>query len=282
MVRRVLTCPDSYFTPFVLPGAGTFQDGGLTYNNPASIAIRETAVLFPEAPEPSLVVSLGTGSAHPETGVESEPTMWATVWGKSFPSRLFRAFWKQGDADAAWKQLLRQPPTRGLGAYFRFDLRFGPASPALNDVRSMAEVAQRARETALESRDLPRLASQLRAELFIFELDGLPRRLRSGAYQCTGHLACRLPTGTAAHEAFMLQLAQHSASFQCQERVLSSRFPVDGVARCASDFHQTVAIQVPTRHDEFHIVLREGSSRLLAEPTTSKCATAAGIKDRAQ
>jgi hypothetical protein len=267
----VLTCWGSYFTPYFLPGAGTFQDGGLTYNNPASIAIRETAALFPAAPEPSLVLSLGTGSTQPETDAGSEPTttsepapvwstMWATAWGKSFPSRLFRAFWKQGDADAAWKHLLRQPPTRERGGYFRFDLRFGSASPALDDVRSMAEVAERARETAIQSPDLPRLAGQLRAELFVFELDSLPHRLRNGAYQCSGHLVCRLPPGTAAYETFMNQLAQCSASFQCQERILPGRFPAPGAMIGEGRFHQPITIQVPTRQDEFHITLHEGPS----------------------
>jgi hypothetical protein len=56
----------SYFSSYRLPGTDVaYQDGGLTFNNPAQIALKEVAAVFPSAPRPSIVVSLGTGSAGP-------------------------------------------------------------------------------------------------------------------------------------------------------------------------------------------------------------------------
>ncbi|KJZ68128.1 hypothetical protein HIM_12483 [Hirsutella minnesotensis 3608] len=56
----------SYFPQREIEGVGTFQDGGLTFfNNPAAIAMDEASVVFPSQGEPSVVVSLGTGSSQP-------------------------------------------------------------------------------------------------------------------------------------------------------------------------------------------------------------------------
>lgn len=270
-LRLMLIALDSYFTPHCLDGVGTFQDGGLTYNNPASIAIRETAALFPTAPEPSIVVSLGTGYTRPEPGSELKvTTMWTAIWEKSFPSRLFRAFWKQGDSDAAWNHLISHPQKRGTGEYCRFDIGFESTPPALDDVHSMLSVARIAREAAFRSPDMERLAHRIRAELFLFELDALPRRLKNGAYYCEGHLICRLGSDTVEYETLISQLAQCSAWFQCQERPLPGRLPHADPMMNETHFYHAVTFQVSDRQDEFSITLNEGkfTSHISGSPFT--------------
>lgn len=252
----MLTNLASYFTPHHLHGVGTFQDGGLTFNNPASIAVRETAALFPAAPKPSIVVSLGTGFACTEA--PPERTGWHQVWEESFPSRLFRAFWKHGDSNVAWKHLLTQPMSQAKEKYFRFDVQFESAPPALDDVAGMSTIARIARESTAQCPAMERLAKSIRAELFVFELDCKPRRLRNGVYLCTGHIYCRLQAGTTENIAFMEQLTQSAAFFQYQAKRLPISFASSSCK--ATQFCQKITFRVPRRHDEFHITLQEGSS----------------------
>jgi hypothetical protein len=73
------------------------------------------------------------------------------MWEHLFPARLFRAFWRQGSADTAWKHLMSQEEDRSHGAYFRFDVECDGVQLALDDVASMPHVAQMARDSALGS-----------------------------------------------------------------------------------------------------------------------------------
>ncbi|KAH7009108.1 acyl transferase/acyl hydrolase/lysophospholipase [Microdochium trichocladiopsis] len=61
-ILRCSTAAPYYFPARHVDGLERYQDGGLMYNNPASVAIREVAAMFPTARKPSTLVSLGTGS----------------------------------------------------------------------------------------------------------------------------------------------------------------------------------------------------------------------------
>ncbi|MDA4133195.1 MAG: hypothetical protein OK454_08755, partial [Thaumarchaeota archaeon] len=50
----------SYFKPKYLPAYGTFQDGGLKYNNPVRPGLREVRRIWEDA-DCDLVLSIGTG-----------------------------------------------------------------------------------------------------------------------------------------------------------------------------------------------------------------------------
>jgi hypothetical protein len=250
----MLTSSVSYFTAHHIPGAGTFQDGGLSYNNPAPIAIKEAAALFPASPSPSIVVSLGTGSAdvsHPSSsGV-------ATAWEHSFPVRLFRAFWKQTDANKAWEHLLGQCGGQSSGEYFRFDIRNDVAQPSLDDVDSMPRVAEMARDSARRSSTVERAARCVRAELFFFELSAAPIHLKNGAYRCTGNVFCRLRGGTDELHVLLQQLAESAACLQCQEQVVPDAFGPAQQARNHVSFCQPIVFLVTSRSSPFSITLHE-------------------------
>lgn len=214
-------------------------------------------------PGPSIVASLGTGSTeHRENGT----SRFAAAWEDSYPARLIRASLKHGDSDAAWKGLVTRRPAQRQAAYVRFDIRLDEAPSALDDVDNMDLVAQIARDTALNSRQVALLARCIRAELFVFELDATrPPRLKGGAYRCIGHIYCRLRAGTVKFATFMRQLAQRSAVFQCQGRPLPSGsaflLPASGTADDDdANFCQTVVFQVSSRHALCRIALQEAPS----------------------
>lgn len=258
----------SYFTPHCIKNVGTFQDGGLTFNNPAAIAMNETAALFPTAPKPSIVVSLGTGSVPPK---RTESSASGNMLRNTFAARLFRAFWKQSDSGAAWRQLLSHHNDADGQGYYRFDIEFDAKQPALDDVSSMAEIGRMAREASLGSCLMRRLAKQIRAELFIFALDECePPQFVSGVLECVGNISCRLKPGSAGFLALMAQLSDGSASFMCQGDAVTACFgKYRDNEKCAA-FSQTVRFQVPNRQQPFQISLQEGSSasNISASPFT--------------
>lgn len=223
----------------------------MTFNNPSSIAVNEVKELFPITPEPSIVVSLGTGSRSSKNYSEGRG-----LGKNSFPARLFRAFSRQGDAAAAWEHLLEHQRVEATGKFFRFDVEFGEDAPALDDVKGMGEVARMARECALGSREMERLAKCFRAQLFVFELSpSCPPKYVSGAYQCTGYVSCRFRAGTPEFNTFVGQLKCSSAMLRCRRRALY-KFSMDSW-ESPDNIFVPVALQVPSRQFEFEISLQE-------------------------
>ncbi|KAK1483983.1 hypothetical protein CABS01_17221, partial [Colletotrichum abscissum] len=118
-------CGFRYFTPWSIDGLGTFQDGGLVVNNPSSIALQEVAFLFPEAPYPSLLASLGTGSSSSSSG---------GGWWDCFLFRLTRVFRNRNKND--WRRVVAQKKVGQSGEFFRFDVEFDGSEPPLDSLSS--------------------------------------------------------------------------------------------------------------------------------------------------
>ncbi|EHK19887.1 uncharacterized protein TRIVIDRAFT_123114, partial [Trichoderma virens Gv29-8] len=244
----------NYFTPHHIDGIGTFQDGGLTFNNPAPIALKEAAALFPATPEPSIVASFGTGTTRTN---HRGPLAW---WKELYPARLARAVRKHWDSDNAWKQLMSHQKAGGRGEFFRFDVEFKSQLPALDNVSSINEVAGIAREAALGSAAMKQLGSCHRAELFFFELDVTrPPCFVNGVYECVGHIQCRLRAGTVEFDTFMDQLRHGSASFKCQGRTQSGSFQRAGRIGTYGNFRQEIAFFISSQQQRLEISLVEGN-----------------------
>ncbi|KAJ2977353.1 hypothetical protein NQ176_g4420 [Zarea fungicola] len=255
-ILRCCTAAPYYFTPHHIAGTGTFQYGGLAFNNPAAIALKEAGALYPTSTEPSIIVSLGTGSSG-----EKRSTNGASLWHGLFPARLFRAFWRQSDCAAAWDQLLSHQKLDKRGDFFRFDIRFGEDQPALDDVGSMREVARMACESALASAEMSRLAKYLRAALFFLELDvGFPLIMRCGTYHCTGKLKCRLRAGSEELHVFLTQLHHSTAIFKCQGQTLLTMSSGREGSFDMTQFEKEVALEVPSLQHAFAITLDEEST----------------------
>lgn len=239
---------NSYFTPYRIDGVGTFQDGGLTFNNPTSIGVKEASALFPAAGKPSIVASFGTGFERRRHDS-----------GARFPVRLFQA---------ACKQMVQRQEVDERGEVFRFDVEFDGRQPPLDDVSHMDETARLAREATLGSAAMQQLARRIRAELFLFELDpARPPRFANGAYDCFGRISCRLRAGTVGLAAFMGQLHRSGALFRCHGRSLPSSFrDGDGIAP-DGNFCQEVTFHVAGRRDPFDIQLCEAPG----DPDTTAC-----------
>ncbi|CAM1503442.1 Fc.00g082180.m01.CDS01 [Cosmosporella sp. VM-42] len=271
-ILRCGTAAPYFFPLFYIEGEG-FQDGGLTYNNPAPIAIDEVAALYPSTPDPSIVVSLGTGTPHQEqTGASKARPSWAD-W---FPVRIFRVFCGQNDCNKAWNQLLSHKKGRQRGDFFRFDVEFSGDQPLLDDLSCLDDITKATREAVLSSDAMDQLARCIRAEYFLFELDpASPPTWVNGAHECVGHITCRLRAPTLEYKTFMEQLDRCGASFRCRGRSVSGDF--HGFRKDLSDsddnsendgndndsnhgnFYTQVRFRVPSRHEPIHILLWEES-----------------------
>lgn len=208
--------------------------------------------MSPDATEPSLVVSLGTGSST--SGPKSESSGFLV---DKFPFRLSRALWRQTSSQTAWNHLLGHQRADGHTNFFRFDIEFGEKEPLLDEVDKMDYVRQTACKTMTSSPNLHRLSRHLRAELFFLEIDdSLPPYFSNGAYRCVGQISCRLRAMTPEYEDFMKQLCRQEASFRLGGQVLAIT-PEDTHA----NFSLGVRFSLPSLKHSFAIKLAgEGSS----------------------
>ncbi|KAL5585793.1 hypothetical protein FOVSG1_013485 [Fusarium oxysporum f. sp. vasinfectum] len=248
-VLRCATAAPYYFKPARIGDLGVFQDGGLAVNNPVCIAIREATLLSPDMAEPSVVVSLGTGSASDDDNGPSG------ILSEKFLPRLSRALWKQTGSKVTWSHLLSHQRADSDTKLFRFDVDFMGEEPLLDEVSMVERVRQTAHDTATRSSSLRRLCRHLRAELFLFELDELhPPYFLRGAYQCAGRIICRLRAHTPEYKGFIRQLCEREAAFRVGAQFL--RITHENIN---TDLCFKVNFAVPTLSSSISIALLEGA-----------------------
>ncbi|KAI1839796.1 hypothetical protein JX266_013990, partial [Neoarthrinium moseri] len=253
-IVRCSTAAPYYFKPRHIMGLGTFQDGGLMLNNPASIALEETTAIFPLSAEPSLVVSLGTGSAKPRSPTTVDPPHF---FHDSFPARVYRAFWNSSSSRRAWQQLMNHKKLGDSSEFFRFDLEFEGNGPGLDNVSEMEEVGRLARESIETSPTLPKLVQHIRAQLFVFELSSTPITYCDGRLQCRGPILCRLAFSTKELKVFLSQLQNKSASLRIINKALPHCFQDPIPQQAGIGFCMEVQFTVASRTEPFSIVLCE-------------------------
>ncbi|KAK2729308.1 hypothetical protein CKAH01_10257 [Colletotrichum kahawae] len=236
-----------YFTPWSIDGLGTFQDGGLVVNNPSAIALQEVGSIFPEAPDPSLLVSVGTGSsARVSDG----------GWRDCFPLRLARAFLNRDKN--AWQRVVAQKKVGRSGEFFRFDVEFDGPEPPLDCLSSFDDPE---RDDACTFQGLPalrRLVLCARAELFLFELRASqPYVFSDGGYECCGHIRCRLAAGSESLTEFMRQLARSKARFRVGGHEVEGDFASYPTAFPGGHFRLEVKFRVTSLQESLSVCLWE-------------------------
>lgn len=222
-------------------------------NDPIDIAMEEIKALFPFAMEPSITVSIGTGSSrNPNDALQMSISTWRDLifpWRNTFFFRLARVL--------IASMSKRRSRGGGKGEYFRFDIGFDGKEPRLDDISKMHELKAMVRSAIQKSTDIDRLARCMIAELFLFELESIPKLL-NGRYSCIGHITCRLRSGTVEFKALMHQLSRSSARFLLGNRPLSGSIEDRRSIDSARNFRKMVSFEVPTRQHSVPIRLREG------------------------
>ncbi len=210
--------------------------------------------MYPSIDEPSLVVSLGTGSSRPSDIPRMSPSR--GILQDGFIARLLRAFKLSFGSIRGHKFRSRRREGR-KEQYFRFDMEFDGPEPALDDTTKMQELKSAARAAIYGSKELKRLARCIVAELFVFVLDHDPLK-ENGKYLCTGRILCRRRANHHAFNGLMEQLAKKSIKFLVEGR------PLEGLIDNSwldpkGNFSKRVSIELVDRRSTFTIQLREGN-----------------------
>ena len=216
--------------------------------------MEEAAVIYPSIDEPSLVVSLGTGSSRPSDIPRMSPSR--GILQDGFIARLLRAFKLSFGSIRGHKFRSRRREGR-KEQYFRFDMEFDGPEPALDDTTKMQELKSAARAAIHGSKELKRLARCIVAELFVFVLDHDPLK-ENGKYLCTGRILCRRRANHHAFNSLMEQLSKKSIKFLVEGR------PLEGLIDNSwldpkGNFSKRVSIELVDRRSTFTIQLREGN-----------------------
>lgn len=166
--------------------------------------------MYPLANEPTLIVSLGTGSTQEANTPRILPTY--RLFRDRFLPRLFRAF-KQllSTIGGEYKFQSRQREGR-KERYFRFNIEFNSPKPGLDNTTKMQELKLATQSTIKRSEALDRLSRCIVAKLFIFKLDYvLLKEYRKYIY--TRRILYRLRANNTTFSALINQLLKSLARF---------------------------------------------------------------------
>ncbi|KAF2741923.1 FabD/lysophospholipase-like protein [Sporormia fimetaria CBS 119925] len=204
-----------FFKPRHVHNLDTYQDGGLEHNNPAFVASSESAFLWPDRCQIldrgkiDHMVSLGTGTSSAvkyKVGPGSPVRI-------GFFKRLVGSFIGHLDSEKQWRRFMHSAvPTSLRDRYYRFNVIFPGAEPALDDVRAIECLKSQASQLFLEDEGAEFAKDSIIASIFYLELDSY-HGLEGNAYSCSATIRCRLPLDYAARKRLYSSLVQESACF---------------------------------------------------------------------
>ncbi|KAJ5146619.1 uncharacterized protein N7515_001183 [Penicillium bovifimosum] len=173
-----------FFRTKSLPGFGPLQDGGVRANNPLSIALKESTLIWPGRNRPDLLVSVGTGYTAPER--QFRHTRPGGILQDGAVARLIRATVSSPsmDGEQAFLEAQNYVSSHMRADIYRVNKLFHGPLPWLDDVEKLAELAE---STFCVPDELVR-AILVTGTLF-FELDGCPT-MRQGTIFCEGSILC--------------------------------------------------------------------------------------------
>jgi hypothetical protein len=171
-------------------------------NNPIRLALLEKRCIWPQDPEPAVVLSLGTGTAHEVHSPQAKP---AHSFLNGFLSRTYRSRRATFESQKIWWELWNGLEERNRQDYFRLNVGFPGPEPAINDAACMEELSNCVQTRPQGPSERFETMSALLISNLYFELDELAT-YQSGFYHCKGSIRCRLN----AHAIIRAILRLHS------------------------------------------------------------------------
>lgn len=249
---RCTSAAPSYFKPKLLRSFGTFQDGGLKYNNPVRPGLREVRRIWGDD-ECDVVLSIGTGFKSKLVSPISSNVRNFLQDGAL--ARFYRASMQSLSLNG---QLSWEDHWHGLGEeakkrHFRLNLPLVGEEPALDDVDKMQYLYDQIQHQLGDMEDIVRA---FKAAAFFFELDGLPT-LENGLYLCRGSILSRSPDSRALIRS--LGAKYPYIQFLNQEVSLGFLAPDDNCKLCGR-FRKAVSFYI--RHPSDRVNLQLAFNRL--------------------
>lgn len=161
------------------------QDGGVRANNPVSIALKESVVIWPAAGGHDLLISVGTGFSA--SNCRSNGSSVGNIFKDGAVPRLLRAAISSPtmDGEQGFYEALNYIPHHMRGDIHRLNYAVTCPLPKLDDVDKLAQLEVL---TYSVSDDLVRAV--LVTGFFFFEIDQTPVS-KNGSYFCQGSVLCR-------------------------------------------------------------------------------------------
>jgi len=186
-----------------------FQDGGLVYSNPVSVAVGEARKLWPKKSDP-LIVSVGCGTQNP---TELNPRA-------SFARRVFHSWTEYLTGQREHRKAL----DLGMKNLWRLDLPLKSDAVRLDDIGSMAMLHKHATLSLFLDQNFQKVikdtAWSLIASLFYFEFEEEPRR----GCSCKGVISCRYPQMPELKDELMKRFVG-VAVFHVEEATIRFQIP---------------------------------------------------------
>jgi len=96
------------------------------------------------------------------------------------------------------------------------------------------------------------------AELFLFELESVPRK-ENGRYLCSGYILCCHRVGTPALEVLLVRLAKSSAKLLLKGRILSGSIRDRSSNVRDGNPRKRVHFDITSKQEQVLVHLQEGS-----------------------
>jgi hypothetical protein len=182
----------SYFKPKYLPFFGTFQDGGLKYNNPVRPGLREVRRIWKDG-DCDLVLSIGTGFEQKLMSPVASNVR--NLLQDGALARLYRASMESLSLNGqiSWEDHWYGLEEEAKKQQFRLNLPLVGKEPEIDDVDKMQYLYDQIR---YHLGDLEGIVRAFKAVTFFFELDE-PLILDGGRYVCRGSILSRSPDSRA-------------------------------------------------------------------------------------
>ncbi|KAK0302569.1 hypothetical protein LTR82_017827 [Friedmanniomyces endolithicus] len=253
-----------YFKAKSLKHLGTFQDGGLQYNNPLSVALWELKHVWPNRASPDLALSIGTGVRNDSWMIGSQSPV-----KDRFFARIFRTFMKSMDGEKMWRDFFNSVPERARHRYHRLNITFEDPEPAIDDVAAMETLKKMTEAQICRHPQKTPIINSMLASMFYFEFERLPT-WNGTHYLCAGNIFTRTQLPADGRRILLDELTSTSSFF------LLRGVPVGCVPRRnkhTPPFKRAVQFQLESLEDTVAITLRGITSEPCTISGLPKCAT---------
>jgi hypothetical protein len=184
----VKTDASRYFKPKFLPSYGTFQDGGLKYNNPVRPGLREVRRIWPDG-DCDIVLSIGTGFEQKLLSPVASNVR--NLLQDGALARLYRASMESLSLNGqiSWEDHWLGLDEDVKKQHYRLNLPLSEKEPNIDSVDKMQYLYDQVQH---HLGDIKGISRAFMAVSFFFELDG-PLVRDGRGFRCRGSILSRSP-----------------------------------------------------------------------------------------
>lgn len=199
---RATSAAPKIFEPYIhSPSGQSFLDGGIYFNNPIEVALREQRLIWPtNRPEaPDILLSLGTGYSPVRKPVVAEAPGSGIISHYRQLLKIAQHHVKSSQNSEEQYRITYDRASRDLKARLaRLSLAISSDLPKLDNVNALSQLEDDIRnDLSRKWSEIRSLANRLLASSFYFEpFSGTTKKNEDESLSITGSIKCRIAAGT--------------------------------------------------------------------------------------